>query len=97
MVYQLRNLEPFGRANPQPLFYTRNLRLRGEPRVLARNTLKFWVTDSQITYPVIGFGKALLKQNLLEADSLDLVFQPEIDDWRGNQDLILKAKEIIFK
>jgi single-stranded-DNA-specific exonuclease len=97
LVCQLSNLEPFGSANPQPLFYTRNLRLRGEPQVLARDTLKFWVTDSQITYQVIGFGKAFLRQSLLEADSLDLLFHPQIDDWQGNQDLILQAKEIIFK
>ncbi len=95
LIYQLRNLEPFGSANPEPIFYTRNLTLRGEPVVLGRDTLKFWVTDSKLTYPVIGFGLAALKQNLLEADSLDLVFHPEIDDWQDTRGLILEAKEII--
>ena len=65
--------------------------------VLGRDTLKFWVTDTKLTYPVIGFGFASLKQNLQVADSLDLVFHPEIDNWQDNQDLILVAKEIIFK
>ena len=84
-------------ANPEPIFYTRNLSLRSQPQVLARDTLKFWVTDSEITYPVIAFGLAALRQNLIEADSLDLVFQPKIDNWQDNQDLILEAKEIVFK
>jgi len=96
LVYQLRKLEPFGPANPEPIFYTRNLTLRSDPAVLGRDTLKFWVTDSKITYPVIGFGFAPLKQRLVEADSLDLVFRPEIDNWQDKQDLILEAKEIIF-
>ncbi len=97
LIYQLRNLEPFGPANPKPIFYTRNLILRNEPAVLGRDTLKFWVTDSKLTYPVIGFGLAALKQRLIEANSLDLIFYPEIDNWQDNQGLILEAKEIIFR
>jgi len=97
LVCELENLEPFGPGNPEPVFYTRNLTLVGDPVVLGRDTLKFWVTDTKLTYPVIGFGFASLKQNLQVADSLDLVFHPEIDNWQDNQDLILVAKEIIFK
>jgi single-stranded-DNA-specific exonuclease len=97
LVYELLALEPFGPANPEPTFYTRNLTLRNEPQVLARETLKFWVTDSEFTYPVIGFGLAGLRQRLLQAHSLDLIFSPKIDNWQDNQNLILEAKEIIFK
>lgn len=98
LIYQLRNLEPFGPANPEPIFYTRNLTLCKEGlQSLKRDTLKFWVTDSELTYQVIGFGFAGLKQRLTEANSLDLVFRPEIDNWRDNQDIILVAEEIILK
>lgn len=97
LIYQLNNLEPFGPANREPIFYTRNLTLRGQPEVLSRDTLKFWLTDSKFTYPVIGFGLAALKQRLVDAHSLDLVFHPELDNWQGNEDLILEVKEIIFK
>jgi len=97
LVYQLRNLEPFGPANPEPTFYIRNLTLRSQPQTLSRDTLKFWVTDSRLTYPVIGFGLAALTHRLTQASSIDLVFRPEIDSWQGNQSLILEAKEIIFK
>ncbi len=97
LICELRNLEPFGPANPEPVFYIRNLTLRSEPQVLSRDTLKFWVTDSRFTYPVIGFGLASLKQRLIEADSLDLAFYPELDNWQDRQDIILEAKEIILK
>ncbi len=96
LIYQLRRIEPFGSANPEPIFYTRNLTLRSEPEILSRDTLKFWVTDSEFTYPVIGFGFGGLKQKLVESPSFDLVYCPEIDTWRDNQDIILEAKEIIF-
>ena len=97
LVYQLSRIEPFGSANPEPIFYTRNLTLRSEPEVLSRDTLKFWVTDSEFTYPVIGFGFGGLRHKLMESSSFDLVYCPEIDTWRDNQDIILEAKEIIFK
>ena len=97
IVRELNSLEPFGTGNPQPLFYASGLRLRDEPRVLARDTLKFWVTDEQRTYQVIAFGQAYLEAGLKQADELDLVFRPKIDNWQGNQDLILQAQEIIFR
>ncbi|MFC1592483.1 single-stranded-DNA-specific exonuclease RecJ [Candidatus Omnitrophota bacterium] len=96
LVYQLKNLEPFGSANPQPVFFTRNITLRGQPQVLNRGTLKFWVTDSKFTYPVIAFGLAGLRQQLVDADSFSLLYHPEIDTWQDNHGLILRAKDIIF-
>ncbi|MFC1658096.1 single-stranded-DNA-specific exonuclease RecJ [Candidatus Omnitrophota bacterium] len=97
LVYGLRDLAPFGRANPEPAFYIRNLTLRGQPQAFARDTLKFWVTDSKLTYPVVGFGLAPLMQGLVEAGSLDLVFHAEIDNWKENRGLILEAGEIILR
>ncbi len=94
---ELELLEPCGTDNPQPLFYTRSLKLKGRPQVLAKNTLKFWVTDNDITYPAIGFGLGGLKDSLLNADCLDLVYAPKIDDWQDERAVILEVKDIFFK
>ena len=48
-VAELNLLAPFGAGNREPLFFTRHLRLKGEPRDLARETLKFHVTDGRYT------------------------------------------------
>ncbi len=96
-VQELDILEPFGTGNPEPLFYTRNLKLKGESRVLGRGTLKFWVTDGKLTYPAIGFGMAEVKESLECADCLDLVYNPKIDEWQGAHSLILEVKEIFLK
>jgi len=66
LAEELEKLEPFGTANPEPLFYTRGLKLKGEPQKLARQTLKFWVTDGAISVQVIGFGMESLCANLIE-------------------------------
>jgi len=97
MVRELESLEPFGMANPEPLFYTRGLKLKGQAQVLSRETLKFWVTDGQTTRQVIAFGMASILNSLMQAASLDLVYTPKIDSWRDEESLILEAKDIFLK
>ncbi|MDD5561143.1 MAG: single-stranded-DNA-specific exonuclease RecJ [Candidatus Omnitrophica bacterium] len=97
MVRELESLEPFGMANPEPLFYTRGLKLKGQVQSLSRETLKFWVSDGVTTCQVIGFGMAGLLNSLMQAHSFDLVYTPKIDSWRQDESLILEAKDIFFK
>ena len=97
MVRELESLEPFGMANPEPLFYTRSLKLKGQVQSLSRETLKFWATDGVTTCQVIGFGMAGLLNSLMQAGSFDLVYTPKIDTWRQDESLILEAKDIFFK
>lgn len=97
LVKELELLEPFGMANPEPLFYTRALKLKGEVQLLNRGTLKFWATDGVVTSQVIAFGMSSLRESLLQADSFDLIYTPKIDSWREVQSMILEAKDIFFK
>jgi single-stranded-DNA-specific exonuclease len=96
-VQELEKLEPFGMGNPEPLFYTRGLKLKGEPQNLARETIKFWVTDGENTHQVIGFGMSSLTMDLKEADTLDLVYNARMDNWGDEPSVILEAKDIFFK
>jgi len=96
-VAELEGLEPFGAANPEPLFYSRSLRIKGEPQTLSRETLKFWVTDGIFTYQAIGFGMSGLCDSIMKAECFDLVYSPRIDNWRGETGLILEARDIFFR
>jgi single-stranded-DNA-specific exonuclease len=96
-VAELEKLEPFGMGNPEPLFFARNLRLKGTPQSLQRETLKFWVTDGIITHQAIGFGMSSFKESLLQASCFDLVFTPRIDSWRDNTSVILEVRDIFFR
>ncbi|MCK9603869.1 MAG: DHHA1 domain-containing protein, partial [Candidatus Omnitrophica bacterium] len=97
IVSELEKLEPFGAGNPEPLFYTRNLKLKGQPQVLSRDTLKFWVTDGEVTLQAIGFGMGSFKESLMEAASFDLVYSPRMDSWRDETSLLLETKDIFLK
>lgn len=97
LVKELELLEPFGMANPEPLFYTRALKLKGAVQLLNRGTLKFWATDGVTAAQVIAFGMSNLRESLLQAASFDLVYTPKIDSWRQEESIILEAKDIFFK
>lgn len=97
MIRGLEVLEPFGSGNPEPLFYTKGLKLKGEPQVLGRETLKFWVSDGSVTCEAIGFGMSSFKDSLVSADQFDLVYSPKIDNWRGRDSIILEARDIFFR
>ncbi|MCX5710669.1 MAG: single-stranded-DNA-specific exonuclease RecJ [Candidatus Omnitrophica bacterium] len=97
VVAELESLEPFGSGNPEPLFYTRNLKLKSEPQTMARETIKFWVTDGKVTMQVIGFGMSSFKESLQSAESFDLVYTPKIDSWRDDSSIILEIRDIFFK
>lgn len=97
LIAQLDLLEPFGTDNPRPLFYTRQLRLKAEPLILGKNTLKFWVTDGNITYQAIGFGMSDFKDSLIQAKGFDLVYTPRIDTWGGSDTVLLEVEDIFFK
>lgn len=97
MILELERLEPFGNGNPEPLFYTRNLKRKGEPQTLSRETLKFWVTDGNVTYQAIGFGMSHLKDTLINASYFDLVYTLRIDNWEGGSSVLLEVRDIFFR
>ena len=97
VIDELEMLEPYGTGNRQPLFLTRDLRLKGQAQVMGRETLKFWVTDGVTTYQAIGFGMSSLCRDLENANSFDLVFYPRRDRWQGDDAVILEVEDIFFK
>lgn len=97
LAVELLRLEPFGEGNPEPLFYTKGLKLKGRPQLLRRDTLKFMVSDGISNMQAIGFGMGSYLSSLEAADSLDLVYSARVDNWQGASSLILEAKDIFFK
>lgn len=97
LAEEIESLEPFGSGNPKPLFVTKNLVLRGQIRSMARETLKFWLSDGKQTACVLGFGMSRLKDALESASKIDIVYTPRKDEWAGESSLILEAKEIIAR
>lgn len=97
LARELELLEPYGASNPEPLFHTSKVKLRGEPLTLARETLKFRVTDGQYSYQAIAFGMSSFKDSLMKCEHFDIIYTPRIDDWSGEENLLLEVKDIILR
>ncbi len=87
-------MEPFGEGNPSPLFCSRQLTVKSHPAVLGRETLKFWVTDGQVTVSAVGFGMARYKDLVRLGEKVDLAYQLGIDDWNKAATVQLTLKDI---
>lgn len=89
----LKEFEPFGIGNPEPVFLTRNLqvvnirRLGHEGKHL-RLVLR---GDGANVYDAIGFGFG--DQNVKIGDRVDVVYNLREDHWNGRKKLELRIKD----
>jgi len=90
----IQTLEPFGEGNDVPLFCSRNLIVKSNPQILAKETLKFWVTDGSTSISAVGFGMAKFKDIVQIGKSVDLAYQISIDDWNKAPTIQLMLKDI---
>ena len=94
LVQQIDRLEPYGEGNPEPVFCSRQLTVKGAAMVMARETLKFWVTDGQVSISAVGFGFAPYRELIVPGARVDLAYQLIIDDWNKAPVVQLKLRDI---
>jgi single-stranded-DNA-specific exonuclease len=88
---QLERLEPCGQNNPEPTFATLCVRLRGAPRVVGKDHLKFYVTDGESSAEAIWWRMA---ERELPSGAMDVAFNAELHEYRGEQTVQLKVRDI---
>jgi len=84
----VKQLEPFGMSNPEPVFAVRNARLLLPPRLLKEAHVKLKLAPAQKTgkfvpgFEAVGWRMAerLAQQQLLAGDTLDLAFTLDHND-----------------
>ncbi len=95
LVKIVNRLEPFGEGNPEPLFCSKALIVKSPAVVLSRDTLKFWVADSQgNVFSAVGFGMGQYQPLLQQGKSIDIVYKISIDDWNKEPRVQLELKDI---
>lgn len=100
----LRQFEPFGPDNDQPVFQAEHLEVVGLPRTVGPEGrhLKFQVRHAadfaSPSMDVIGFGMgdylALLERSRRQGQPLDLLFSLQENVYRGQRNLQLKARDL---
>lgn len=94
IVKQLDSLSPFGISNPTPVFVARNVRVKGEIIRMGQNKdhIKFRLQNNRgVAMEAVGFRMEKFFSKVdLEKASLDILFNPQTNEWNGRETLQLK-------
>ncbi|MGL5315776.1 MAG: single-stranded-DNA-specific exonuclease RecJ [Peptostreptococcaceae bacterium] len=94
LVEELHKLEPFGLNNPNPRFIVRNAILKDIRNIgVNKQHLKFKIEKDQ-TYDCIGFNMAYLGLGYREGDKVDVLFQLDENNFRGNRSVQFLLKDM---
>jgi single-stranded-DNA-specific exonuclease len=87
----LARLEPFGTGNPEPLFLTRNVRVRDQ-RIVGEHHLKLVLEQDGRTIQAIGFGMG--DMSVAAGDRLDVLYGIMANEWNGNTYAELRLRDL---
>jgi single-stranded-DNA-specific exonuclease len=96
-IDQLNILEPFGCENPEPSLCLRGVYLAGPPRLLKDAHLKIHLKSGPFILEAIGFNMRNIWEHIKSYtfDHIwDVVFYPQINNWRGQNQIQLMLKDI---
>ncbi len=92
----LRQLEPFGPGNPQPLLLAGDLQVVGQPRRVGvgERHLSFQIRQHGKYLRAIAFGMGDRRDELMaQGGRCSLVFTPRINEWQGFRRLELEVRD----
>jgi single-stranded-DNA-specific exonuclease len=89
----LTKLEPFGYANPSPIFLTSRLRvIDSRPVGAKRSHLKLYLSDGRTRMNAIAFGQAHWLSDL--PTYVDVAHHLELNEWNGREQLQLNVCDL---
>jgi single-stranded-DNA-specific exonuclease len=94
----LNQFSPFGPENMNPVFVSENLVVKGKPELLKEQHIKFYVKqqDSHYALETIGFDMAHFYGKLQNANTFQMAYTVESNNYKGYSFLQLNVKDIKF-
>ncbi|MBR1760144.1 MAG: single-stranded-DNA-specific exonuclease RecJ [Schwartzia sp.] len=94
LVTELSRLEPYGMANPRPVFGCFNVR-GSDAKVIGREGqhLKFMIRNGADSLEIVGWNMSE-KLVMLHRGRVDLAFVPELNEWNGRVYVQCKLTEL---
>jgi len=97
LIDEINKLTPFGMGNPKPVFYSTNLSLEDEPRILKEKHIRMELCDGSEIIDAIGFNMAHFYDEIMKnQEQINVVFFPELNEWNGDETMNLVLKDIKF-
>ena len=93
-VSELSVLEPYGTANPVPVFVLRGARIIGLSEMGGGKHTRFQIICGGINASAVMFGTAPSELSVFEDDVADLMFTPDINEFRGIRSVQLIVRDV---
>ncbi|HSV89361.1 MAG TPA: single-stranded-DNA-specific exonuclease RecJ [Bacteroidales bacterium] len=96
----LKQFAPFGPGNQNPYFLSEGCMLKGNPRIVGSNHLRFTITQPEkgnVELNAIAFQQGQHLESLQPWKPFDVVYQIEENEWNGKSSLQLNVKDLSFK
>src|SRR5262249_41161052 len=93
----MKQLEPYGAGNPQPLFLAGDLQVLGEPRRVGggERHLSFRLRQGSRDVRAMALGMGEGAEELMSAEGkCCLVFTPKINEWQGWRSVELEVRDL---
>ncbi|MDB5106854.1 MAG: recJ [Fibrobacteres bacterium] len=88
----LQRFEPFGPLNESPLFYSEEVELLSQPKVVGDKHLKFMVGTPTARFDAIGFNLGYLREYVMERTRIGkIAYYPEWNTFRGERKIQLRV------
>ena len=87
-------LEPLGICNPFPLFISRNVTVKWAKRIgREKEHLRLGLSDGTMDFSAVAFNFGEFEDMLKEAETIDILFAYELNEYNGNKSLQLRLKD----
>ena len=93
-VSELSVLEPYGTAYPVPVFVLRGARIIGLSEMGGGKHTRFQIVCGGINASAVMFGTAPSELSVFEDDVADLMFTPDINEFRGIRSVQLIVRDV---
>lgn len=90
----IKQMEPFGPENPQPLFIAKKVRDTGNSKLLKDQHIKFHLQQGNVKISGIGFNLAKHFHIVRSGMPFDIVFTLDENNWQGQTSIQLKVIDI---
>src|SRR4051812_6588770 len=98
LVNDLKRLGPFGHGNRKPILCCRQVQLAAPPRRVGKtgDHLQLFVRQGDTSMKCIAFGKGELFDRLKPGVTIDLAFEPTLNEYNGFTTVELEVKDVQF-
>ena len=91
----LSKLSPFGSGNHNPIFITKNMTLVEAKPLTQGKHAKLKLSNGEKTWvPANAWRKGYICKEFNTGDKVDVIYTIELDNWSGNNNLILIIEDI---